>query len=257
LAQFAGSSNLPVGFRVVNVAATDVARQLSVGYVNVGIGDQNTNKPWSHAMVGSGQGAYQVQQGNTPGPTVVRGSGANGHPTSGTTRIVGTWAQVSQPSLNSLGGLWTSTAMNALSPDADYPVFSYVNTSGTAALPGKTLYITGIRIGDTYVTTAPGAGSNIFLSYILQVEASATSTATADSATTVSGKSTVLGGQGFGNSSTDPVGTMKPGFEMSFPSPLVVPAGLRCTIIVRPFASTTAGNTLVVTGSVAINGYFE
>jgi hypothetical protein len=212
-------------------------------------------------MAGSGQGAYQVQIGNTPGPTVVRGSGANGHPTSGTTRIAGTWAQLSQPGLNSLGGLWTSPAMNALAPDADYPVFIYVNpaaqVSGLTVVPGKTLYITGIRIGDTSVVTAPGAGSNIFLSYILQVEASATSTATADGTTTVSGKSTVLGGHGFGNSSTDPVGTMKPGFEMSFPSPLVISSGLRCTIIVRPFASTTAGNTLVVTGSVALNGYWE
>jgi hypothetical protein len=257
LAQFAGSSNLPVGFRVVNIAATDVARQLSVGYVNVGQGDQNTNKPWSHAMAGSGQGSYQVQIGGTPGPTVVRGSGANGHPTSGTTRIAGTWNTTTTPALNSLGGLWTSPAMNALAPDADYPVFSYLNPFGTAALPGKTLYITGIRIGDTYVTTAPGASSNIFLSYIVTVESSAAATSTADSATTVSGKSTVLGGHGFGNSSTDPVGTMKPGFEMRFESPLMVPAGLRCNIIVRPFASTTAGNTLVVTGSVAINGYFE
>jgi hypothetical protein len=257
LAQFAGSSNLPVGFRVVNIAATDVARQLSVGYVNVGIGDQNTNKPWSHAMASSGQGAYQVQQGSTPGPTVTRGTGALGHPNSGTTRIAGTWSTTSAPALNSLGGLWTSVAMNALAPDADYPVFSYLNPSGTAALPGKTLYITGIRIGDTYVTTAPGAASSIFLSYIVTVESSAATTSTADSATTVSGKSTVLGGHGFGNSSTDPVGTMKPGFEMRFDSPLMVPAGLRCTIIVRPFAATTASNTLVVTGSVAINGYFE
>jgi hypothetical protein len=257
LAQFAGSSNLPVGFRVINLATTSEARQVSVGYVNVGQGDQNVSKPWSHAMAGLGGGAYQTQIGNSPGPTVTRGAGAQGHPTSGTTRIAGTWSQVSNPNLNSLGGLWTSTAMNALAPDADYPIFSYVNTSGTAALPGKTLYITGIRIGDTYVTTAPGASSNIFLSYIVHVEASAGNTSTSDSATTVSGKSTVLGGHGFGNSSTDPVGTMKPGFEMSFLSPLVVPAGLRCNIIVRPFTSTTTGNTLVVTGSVAINGYFE
>jgi hypothetical protein len=257
LANMAASSNIPVGFRVINLATTSEARQVSVGCVNVGQGDQNTNKPWSHAMAGTGQGSYQTQIGNTPGPTVVRGSGANGHPTSGTARIAGTWTTTSNPALNSLGGLWTSPAMNALAPDADYPVFSYLNPVGTAALPGKTLYITGIRIGDASVATAPGASSNIFLSYIVTVESSSATTSTADSATTMSGKSTVLGGHGFGNSSTDPVGTMKPGFEMRFESPLMVPAGLRCNIIVRPFASTTAGNTLVVTGSVALNGYWE
>jgi hypothetical protein len=255
LAQFAGSSNLPVGFRVVNVAAADSARQVSVGYVNVGIGDQNTNKPWSHAMVGSGQGSYQTQIGSTPASTVTRSAGIQGHPASGTARSTTAWAATTQPGTNSnnLGGLWTSSALSALASDVDYPLFAFLNPAGTATLPGKTLYVTGVRMGETNITTAPGV-TGAFFSYIVQVENSAAATSTADAATTVSGKATVIGGQGF--APNDPVGTMKPGFQMTFDPPLVVPAGRYCTVIARPFG-TIGGGTLVVTGSVAFNGYFE
>lgn len=260
LAQMPGSSLLPVGFRVVNLNITSEARQLSVGYVNVGLGDQNSNKPWSHAMVGSGGGAYQVQIGGTPGPTVTRGTGALGHPTSGTARIAGSWSSTTNPGLNSLGGLWTSPAISTVLSDTDYPIFAYQNPAGTvtglSVIPGKTLYVTGIRIGDTSVVTAGGAATSIFLSYIVQVENTVVSTSTVDTATATAGKATVIGGQGFGPSGTDPAGTMKPGFEMTFTTPLVVPAGKYFTVIVRPYG-VIALNTLVVTGSVAVNGYFE
>jgi hypothetical protein len=100
-----------------------------------------------------------------------------------------------------------------------------------------------------------GASTNpIFLSYIVTAEASAANTATNDAATTVSGKSIVIGGQGF--TAGDVVGTTKDGFGMDFNSPLVVPAGKYLNLIVRPFGTVTS-NTLVVRGSVAFNGYFE
>ena len=253
LAIFAASTNLPVGLRVLNVSTTSAARQLSVGYVNVALGDQNTNKPWSHAMVGFGQGAYQVQQGNSSGPTVTRTTGAFGHPASATARIAGTWIGTSNPGINNLGGLWTSPAMSTLTTDGDYPIFAFQGSTGTAAVPGKTLYVTGVRIGDTSVTTAPGL-TGVFISYIVMADGSAIATSTTDAATSTSGKSICIGGQGF--SPSEAVGTMKPGFSMDFNSPLVIPAGKYLTVVARPFG-TLAGNTLIVTGSVAFNGYFE
>jgi hypothetical protein len=252
--QFTGSSNTPVGFRVLNTGTASAGRQLSVGFVNVGLGDQNVNKPWQHAMAGLGQGAYQLQQGNTPGPTVTRGAvGANGHPNSGQARAAGTWTATSAPALNNLGGLWTSPAISSLASDADYPVFAFQNPAGTAILPGKTLYITGVRVGEAYVSTAASTNA-IFLSYILMVGSSASPTNTADAATTVSGKSICIGGHGF--TSAETVGNYKAGFEMRFDSPLMVPAGHYFTFVVRPFGTVTS-NTLVVTSSLAVNGYFE
>ena len=253
LATMAASSNLPVGFRVINLTTASTARVVSIGYVNVGQGDQNTNKPWSHAMVGSGGGAYHLQVGNTPNPTVSRVLAANGHPPSGTARTAGTWTTTTAPQLNSLGGLWTSPAISTLTTEADYPVFAFGNTTGTATIPGKTLYITGVRIGDSFASVAASTNP-IFLSYIVTVEASAAATTTADAATTTSGKSIVIGGQGF--AAGDGVGTMKKGFKMDFDSPLVVPAGKYVTLIVRLFGTVTS-NTLVVRGSVSFNGYYE
>ena len=252
-AQFTSSSNTPVGFRVLNTGAASAGRQLSVGFINVGFGDQNVNKPWSHALCGMGNGAYQLQNGNTPGPTVKRTAGTSGHPASGTARIAGTWTATSAPALNELGGLWTTPAISTLASDADYPVFAFQNPAGTAALPGKTLYVTGVRVGEAYVSAAASTNA-ILLSYILMVGASSATTSTADAATTVSGKSIAIGGHGF--TPTEAVGNVKSGFDMRFDSPLMVPAGHYFVFVVRPFGTVTS-NTLVVTSSLAVNGYFE
>jgi hypothetical protein len=221
--------------------------------VNVGFGDQKTGKPWSHVMVGSGAGAYQLQIGNTPGPTVTRASASTGHPASATGRTAGTWTATSAPALNNLGGLWTSPAISTLASDRDYPVFAFQNPAGSATRPGKTLYITGVRIGDT-VPSVAASTNPIFISYIVTVGSSAAATNTGDAATTVSGKSIVIGGHGF--LETEAAGSHKPGFSMSFESPLMVPAGHFISLIVRPFGTVT-GNTMVLRGSVFFNGYFE
>jgi hypothetical protein len=251
--QFTASSNNPVGFRVLNTASASAGRQLTVGFVNVGFGDQNVNKPWAHALCGMGSGAYQLPQGNTPGPTVKRTAGTSGHPASATARAAGTWTATSAPALNELGGLWTSPAISTLTSDADYPVFAFQNPTGTATLPGKTLYVTGVRVGEAYVSTAASTNA-ILLSYIVMVGASSSTTSTADASTTVSGKSIAIGGHGF--SATEAVGNYKNGFEVRFDSPLMVPAGHYFIFVVRPFGTVTS-NTLIVTSSLAVNGYFE
>lgn len=255
-AQFSASCNVPVGFRVVNIAATSQPRQLNIGCVNVGLGDQDTQKPWSHAMSGMGGGAYQLQVGNTPGPTVTRSAAAQGHPSSGTARTAGVWSSLTSPNLNNLGGLWTSPAISTLSSDVDYPLFAFQNPTGIitpTARPGKTLYITGVRIGDTSSSVAASTNP-IFISYIVTVGNSSSTTSTSDAATTVSGKSIVIGGQAF--SATGATGSHVEGFSMNFDSPLVVPTGLYLHLIARLFGTVT-GNTLVMRGSVSFNGYFE
>jgi hypothetical protein len=143
--------------------------------------------------------------------------------------------------------------MSTLTSDADYPVFAYLNPAGSATLPGKTLYVTGVRVGEAYVSAA-AATNAMLLSYILMVGSSASTTSTADAATTVSGKSITIGGHGF--TPTEAVGNFKGGFEMRFDSPLMIPAGHYLLFVVRPFGTVTS-NTLVVTCSLAVNGYFE
>lgn len=251
---FAASSNLPVGFRVLNTGAvTPAARQIQIGFINVAQGDQNTQKPWSHCMAGGGQGAYQTQAGSTPGGTVTRTNGAHGWPASATARIAGTYTATSAPALNSLGGIFVTPAISTLTTDADYPIFAYSNPAGTVNMPGKTLYITSIRVGEAYANAAASTNA-IQLTYIVTVGGTSATTSTADSTTTSSQKALVVGSHGF--TSTAAVGSVQPGFEVSFSSPLVVPANTFFVFIMRPFGTVTS-NTLVVSSSLSVNGYFE
>jgi len=253
-ATFCQAAAQPLHFRVYNSTGGTVnARRLEIGFVNVSFGDQNVNKPWPHVMCGSGGGAHQNQTGSAAGPTVTRASGSTGWPASATARIAGTWTATSAPALNNLGGLWTSPAISTLTSDADYPVFAYPNPTASATIPGKTLYITGIRVGEAYVSAAASTNA-IFLSYFVAVASTASATSTADATTTVAPRAIAVGGHGF--SATEAIGNYKSGFEMRFDAPLVVPAGAYFHFIVRPFGTVTS-NTLVVTSSLAVNGYFE
>jgi len=250
---FTSSSNLPINFRVYNTGVASAGRRLEVGFVNFGTGDQNTNKQWTHVMAGSGGGAYQTQQGVASASTVSRGTGALGYPTSGTARIAGTWTATTAPALNSLGGLWTSVAGQSMASDVDYPIFSYLNPVGTATLPGKTLYVTSVRVGEAYVSV--GATANA-LNLSLAVGVGSTTSATTASEGVAIIAARVLPIGSFGFLATDIQGTFKPGFECSFTSPLIVPSGTYFQFIVRPFGTVTS-NTLVVQCSLYVNGYFE
>lgn len=249
---FTSSSNTPVAFRVYNSGTASAGRRIEIGYINIGGGDQNTNKPWPHVMSGSGSGAYQIQPGTASGSTVSRGAGALGYPTSGTARAAGTWTATTAPALNSLGGLWTSPALSTLTTDTDYPVFSYLNPIGTATLPGKTLFITGVRAGECYVSTVAGVtAANLTLS--VGVGSTAVATTATEGVAIVAARVLPIGSYGF--IAAGATGTNVPGFAVSFNSPLIVPAGTYFHVIVRPFVGI--GCTLVVTSSFFVNGYFE
>lgn len=247
------SSEQQLFARVYNSGTASAGRRVELGFITVEMGDTNSNKPWPHVVAGMGGSAYSTQPGIATGPTVTRTNGAHGWPASATARIAGTWTATSAPALNSLGGLWTSPAISGLTSDADYPVFAYLNPAGTSAIPGKTLYITGIRCGEAYAAAAASTNA-IFLSCIVTAGATAVATSTSDAATTVSHRANVVGGYGF--LATDAIGTTKPGFDVSFNTPLVVPPGTYFTFIIRPVGTVTS-NTLVVHSSLLVNGYFE
>lgn len=248
------ATNQPLMARVNNIAGASAARQLDLGFLNVSQGDMNTNKPYSHVLCGLGGGAYQIQPGTASGPNVTRGAGSLGWPTSATARAAGTWTATTAPATNSLGGMYTSPAISTLTSDADYPIFSYQNPAGTATLPGKTLYITGVRVGEATATVAASTNS-IVLTHIIGIGSTASATTATEAATVVAARGTVVGAHGF--TATEVLGSMKPGYTVDFSSaPLVCYPGHYVQFIIRPFGTVTS-NTLVVTGSVAFMGYFE
>lgn len=243
----------PIFARVYNSGVASAGRRVEIGFINVSLGDMFTGKPYAHALCGGGGGAYQTQPGQAAGPTVSRAAATNGYPASTTAKTSGTWTATSAPANNELGGRWLSPAISTLTSDADYPVFAYLNPAGSATNPGRTLYITGLRIGET-IAQAAASTNGIMLVYATAVGSSAAATSTADSATAVAPRVLVLGSCYF--TSAAAVGETKAGFEVNFDSPLVVPAGCYWHFIVRP-VGTVASNTLTVHGSVLVNGYFE
>ena len=249
---FTSSSNLPIMFRVANPAGgSSAARRVEVGFINIGLGDQNTGKPWSHVMCGTGGGSYQIQPGSTSGGTVFRTGATTGHPASTTARTVGTWTGTSAPAATSLGGLWLMPATASMVTESDYPVFAYLNPVGTPTLPGKTLYITSVRVGEGCVTTV--SSNAVIVALFVGVGSTGPTTSVADAAGTVGARTLPLGFHSY--SATAAVGTTSPGFEVIFNSPLVVPSGTYFHFIARPiFASAS---TLTVTSCLMVNGYFE
>lgn len=248
----AAACALPVFARVYATTPSDF-RKLSVGLIAVEQADMNTGKPWPHVMAGSGGGSYQVQPGTASGGTVSRAAATNGYPASATAKTSGTWTATSAPANSELGGRWLSPAISTLTSDADYPVFAYLNPAGTATLPGKTLYVTGIRVGET-IAMAAASTNGIMLIYAVGVGSTAAATSTGDAAATVAPRIGVLGSCYF--TATAAIGETKAGWECNFNSPLVVPAGTYLHLIVRP-VGTVASNTLTVHGSFLVNGYFE
>lgn len=248
------SQEQPLFARVYNSGVASAARQISIGFLNVSLGDMNATKPWPHIMSGSGGGSYQTQPGNTSGGTVSRAAAANGWPASTTAKTSGTWTATSAPASSELGGRWLTPAISTLTSEADYPVFAYLNPAGTATLPGKTLYITMLRVGEC-VAAAAASTNSIILLFAAGVGSTAAATTTTDAAATVGPRIVPLGSVGFG--ATAALGDMRNGFDVDFSGgPLVVPPGTYFHFIVRP-VGTVASNTLVVSSTLTVVGYFE
>lgn len=242
----------PVFARVYTAAvASSVARQLQIGFLQVAGGDIQNNKPWSHQMVGSGGGAYQNQLGVASGQTSNYAN--NTAPTTAAT-LSNTAA-----SYTTLGGLWAVSGAGGANQlgagaETDYALFAYQVPTGSNALPGKTLYITDIRIGEVIVTGAAVGATPTLLSWGIGVGSTAVSLATADGIAAVGPRRLSLGSQLIPAASA--IGTTISGFPMTFTTPLVCPTGTFVHIILRnPIGVGTA--SLVYRGGITIHGYFE
>lgn len=249
------STSQPVFARVYNTGTASAARSLSIGCINVSQGEMNTGKPYGHVMAAQGGGIQNVQPGTTSGPTVTRGASATaGWPASTTASATGTWTATSAPAINTLGGSWVSPAMSGLTLEADYPVFQYLNPAGTATLPGKTLYITGIKVANT-VALAAASTSNTNLVYVVAAGATAAGTAGTEGATAVAGRCVMTEVVPFKAAAA--IGDYVPGSTMDLSAaPIAVYPGAYVQFIVRPTGAVTS-NTLTVRGAISFFGYYE
>jgi hypothetical protein len=233
----------PVFARVYNSGVASAGRRIELGCITVEQADMNSGKNWAHVMAGTGGGAYQNQPGSASGFTANWANSAAPASASLSNTTAG---------YTTLGGQYQFAA--SATNETDWALFGYTNPAGTSTLPGKTLYVTGIRIGEMCVTGAAGVNATMFF-WAAAAGSTAVSLATTDAAATVAPRRVSLGSQCFLAAAA--VGTQSPGFYVDFGnSPLVVPAGCFFHVIVKQL-NGAATASLVWRGTVLVNGYFE
>lgn len=249
-AQGGGSktSSLPVLLRLYNGSGgASASTRLQIHKLNVSLGDTNAIRPWANVMSGMGLSAVVMPPGATVGQLANYANSAA--PASAT--LSNTTAGYG-PTL--LGGQWQFAAVGGA--ETDYILFAYLVPAGSATIPGKTLFITGVRI-DTYNTGAASATTATVLQWGLGLGATAITLATADSATagTRSAKRILLGTQSI--PVTTPIGgPANQPIAIDFTTPLMVEAGTYLQLLLKmPIGTATASQ--VIRGTAIFNGYFE
>jgi hypothetical protein len=237
------SQNLPMSFRIYNLTATSTAQIMKIAMVNVSFADQNGNKPWSHIIAGYGGHSSQGQTGQaTLGTTALYSNslaaGAGAAATNGAASLG-----------SGLGGQFS--VQPTLTVGSDGIISSYQVPLGTAALPGRSLYITRVTF-DAGVTTVL-AGGPVLYAYSLAYGHTAVSLATGEAATTKAPRRLPLGMQTF--AATAPVGTLGVRVDVDFATPIVVQPGEFVQLVAKNLGVVTSSG--VITFIVSFGGYWE
>jgi hypothetical protein len=235
--------NLPVFVRTFNSSATALANTVKVGYVNVSLGDMATNRNWEYVMAGSGGMAYQQQTGaaalgSTALLTNSLAAGA-GVVMTNTTAALG----------SGLGGQFATQPTLAAGTDG---IVSSYQVPFAATAPGKTLYITGVRVQGAVTTTL--VGGPVLYAYSLAFGHTAVSLATAEAnGTAKAPRRIALGFETF--PATSIAGIAGGGVYMAFNSPVCVQPGEFIQLVAKNLGTVTSAG--VITFLVAFDGFFE
>jgi hypothetical protein len=235
--------NLPVFVRTFNSSATALANTVKVGYVNVSLGDMATNRNWEYVMAGSGGMAYQQQTGaaalgSTALLTNSLAAGA-GVAMTNTTAALG----------SGLGGQFATQPTLAAGSDG---IVSSYQVPFAATAPGKTLYITGVRVQGAVTTTL--VGGPVLYAYSLAFGHTAVSLATAEAnGTAKAPRRIALGFETF--PATSIAGIAGGGVYMAFNSPVCVQPGEFIQLVAKNLGTVTSAG--VITFLVAFDGFFE
>lgn len=243
------SSALPFQVRhAIGGTAAGAALSFKITDYSVQLGDLGANYPISQLATRAG-GGLQVQQGATTGGQL--STYALGAAPAAVTLTAST-----APATNTLGGLFLlPVAITA--GESDYPLFAWQNPAGTAAIPGKMFFCTGIIVQEAFVTTAL-TGGPIVLAYAVGFGSTAASLATTETTTFTSNTTKIarkypLGAQAL--AATAAIGALATGFQRSFSdAPIAVNPGEFLHIILRAHGTSTSAGA--IRGGVTILGYF-
>lgn len=237
------SMNLPMTFRNYNAAATALAQVMKVGNTNVTFGDQAMSKPWGHVISGTGGMSSQGQTGGTMGSTAIYSNAAP----AAAAALSNTAAAAQNVGL---GGI--INVLPTLAAGTDGIICSYQVPLGTAALPGKSLYISGIRL-ESVVTTI-FAGGPVIYSYSIAYGHTNVSLATTEAAAAKAPRRIPLGIQSY--PATAAVGAVTPVIQDDYTvAPICIQPGEFIQVVARNLGTVTT--TGAVTFVIALTGYWE
>ncbi len=227
------SAQLPVLMRTYNTAGTSAAQSLKVSLASVWVGDPLTGRTWADAMSGMGNIGAQGPTGGTMGSTALYtnslAAGAGAAATN-TTAALG----------SGLGGQFA--LQPTLAAGTDGIISSYQVPLGTAALPGRTLMLRGIKINGV-VTTAFVGGPCLF-AWSLAFGHTAVSLATAEGATTKAPRRIALGIQTF--PVTAAVGARDDReISVQFMAPVPVQPGEFIQTVVKNLGTVTSAGVII------------
>lgn len=219
------------------------AQQIRLAEVAVKRDNVADTRPLPHAMAAIGQHAYQGQTGETLGTTASYANSAD--PTA---------AAALSNTATLVTGLGGQARFNAAGTAVlDGIVTSYQVPAATSAIPGKSLYITGIKISAANLGAAVATTATT-LAWSLAFGHSAVSLATAEAATTKAPRRVALGLM------TWPVGAaigqmpQNGDLYMKFDAPICVHPG-EFVATVAKFIVGTATVSQVIWAHVTIDGY--
>ena len=240
-------SDQPVCFRIYNTgSAPALANQIKVSSCCVILCDGGAGRLWPHALVGMGGNAAQLS--------------FNGGATAQTANYVNNTAPASATLSNTaagyatLGGQWQFAAVAGA--ETDYALFALQVPAATAAVLGRTLYVTGIRIDSFNTGTAVATTATVLQWGISAGSSAVTLVGTVDSAGVKIARRITLGVQTFAIGAAVGASPLPGPIDTQFASPLVVNAGEYLHVILKmPIGTNTASQ--IIRGTCFINGYFE
>jgi hypothetical protein len=223
-----------------------VALQVRIGFINVSSIDANITKLWPQIIGSMGGHSSQGQTGMTLGTTGLNLGNNAAVPTAtvptNTTAAFGA----------GLGGLYLITP--TLATPNDGIIMSYQVPLGTAAIPGKSLMLTGLRISLTLNTVM--ATNAMIASWSLAYGHTAVTLVTSEGAigtATKAPRKVQLGTNVFLTSDTQ--GKQPADIIMTFNTPIVVQPGEFVAVLMKLLATAPASGNFFA--SIAPDGYWE
>lgn len=242
----AQSTYQPALIRMYAAGATTLAQTLKLGEIRVFLRDINTNRPWNLAMAGLGNMSSQIQSGAAISGSTALMINAVGVALTATANV----ATAPSGVFLGLGGNVLVIPSNALNTDGY--IMGYQVPVGSAAVNGKSLVITGVKINGVVTTTALTGGPFIAvysLAYGGTSGALSTAEAAGGASTTKAFRRVPLGMEVYGAAAA--IGVQGSGVSMQFLSPIMVNQGEWVGVVVKNVG------TLVTAGSVFYTVTFD